>query len=131
MEPDVPQVVLLQQEFEVVRDVIWPEQLAHFVSAHIAQIVGAVGLLEQFPILLLSALFFQQDPHRRDQRQGAETGLDFQLVLDVEPNLTVHDALGDLVVDGQDALLKVDSTPADAQHLAAAQTIVGGQLNYH
>ena len=101
MEPDVPQTVLLQQELEVVGDVVRPEQLAHLVSAHIVQVVGAVGLLEQFPVpLLAGTLFFQQDPHRRNQRQGAETGLGFQLVLGIEMDLTIHDAFGDLVVDG-------------------------------
>ena len=50
MEPDVPQAVLLQQEFEVVGDVVGTEQLAHLVGAHIVQVVGAVGLLEQFPV---------------------------------------------------------------------------------
>ena len=42
MEPDVPQAVLLQQEFEMVGDVIGPDQLAHFVGTHIVQVVGAV-----------------------------------------------------------------------------------------
>ena len=125
MEPDVPQAMLLQQEFEMVGDVVGPEQFAHLVGAHIVQVVGAVGLLEQFPVLLLpGTLLLQQNPHRRDQRQRAETGLGFQLVLGVEPDLTVHDALGDLVVDGQGAFLKVDGAPADAQHLAAPQAIV-------
>ena len=125
MEPDVPQAMLLQQEFEMVGDVVGPEQFAHLVGAHIVQVVGAVGLLEQFPVLLLpGTLLLQQNPHWRDQRQRAETGLGFQLVLGVEPDLTVHDALGDLVVDGQGAFLKVDGAPADAQHLAAPQAIV-------
>ena len=53
MEPDVPQTVLLQQEFEVVGDVVGPKQFAHLVGAHIVQVVGAVGLLKEFPVPLL------------------------------------------------------------------------------
>ena len=76
MEPDVPQAVLLQQELEVVGDVVGPKQFAHLVGAHIVQVVSAVGLLEQFPVLLLpGTLLLQQNPHWRDQRQRAETGL--------------------------------------------------------
>lgn len=92
MEPDVPQAVLLQQEFKMVGDVIGPEQLAHLIGANIVQVVGAVGLLKEFPVPLLpGTLLLQQDPHRWDQRQRAETGLGFQLVLGVESDLTVHD----------------------------------------
>lgn len=90
MEPDVPQAVLLQQELEVVGDVVGPKQFAHLVGANIVQVVGAVGLFEQLPVLLLpGTLLLQQNPHRWDQRQGAEAGLGFQLVLGVEPDLTV------------------------------------------
>lgn len=67
MEPDVSQAMLLQQEFEMVGDVVGPEQFAHLVGAHIVQVVGAVGLLEQFLVLLLpGTLLLQQNPHRRD-----------------------------------------------------------------
>lgn len=47
METDMPQTVTVQQQLEMIRNVVRPEQLAHLVYTDIIQVIGAIRLFEQ------------------------------------------------------------------------------------
>ena len=132
VEPDGPQAVALEQQLEMVGDIGGPEQAPLLVHTDVSQVVGAIGVLIFRPAVGLLFLVGQKQlPHGGDQGQRAKAGLGFQLVLGVEPVDSGLLALGNLMVDGDRPPLKVDGAPADAQHLAAPQAVVGGKLNNH
>ena len=130
VEADLPQTVLADHPAKVFRHEVGPQELAHLVHADIGQIVPTVGTLEQPPILgLLFFLRQQQVLHHRDQRQGAEAGLGLEYVLPYRYILTIHVCLNYLVRDRDGFLFEVNGVPAQTQHLAAPQAVVGGNLD--
>ena len=123
VEPDVGQVVLLQQFVEGVAHIVGGVGMPVLPGEHV--VVGYVVLAEVVAVVLLLLKQDLEQPHRIiGQGKAAEAGCIFGLVL-------LHDLRdpGHGVPYGQRLHRKVDAVPFQAQHLAAAQTIQRGDID--
>ena len=123
VEPDVGQVVLLQQFVEGVAHIVGGVGMPVLPGEHV--VVVYVVLAEVVAVVLLLLKQDLEQPHRIvGQGKAAEAGRVFGLVL-------LHDLRdpGHGVPYGQRLHRKVDAVPFQAQHLAAAQTIQRGDID--
>ena len=123
MEPDMGQVVLLQQLVEGVTHIVGGVGVPVLPGKHVVVVYVVLAEVVAVVLLLLEQDFEQ--PHRIvGQRKTAEAGCVLRLVL-------LHDLRdpGHGVPYGQRLHRKVDAVPFQAQYLAAAQAVQRGDID--
>ena len=123
MEPDMGQVILLQQFVEGVTHIVGGVGVPVLPGEHVVVVYVVLAIMVAVVLLLLKQDFEQ--PHRIvGQRKTAEAGCVLRLVL-------LHDLRdpGHGVPYGQRLHRKVDAVPFQAQHLAAAQAVQRGDVD--
>lgn len=126
----MPKSVLLQRTPEVGGQIGWQDALTHLIQADVLIVLLAVRLAAESPVFSLTLSQIQQQlAHRRDQRQRATAGFCFGGIGGDNGVSAVNRAAGHGVADGNGVPLEVNRVPLEAQHLASAQAIEGGELD--
>ena len=130
MQTDDAQVVLFKNPLEAVRQRVRLQPFPDLVHADVVQIVRAVGAPAE-PAVVLLLLFFleQQLPKFRHQRKSPHAGFGLGRICHNLNVLAVKVARRDGMPDRDGIGIEVDGVPLEAEHLAAAQTIEGSQLD--
>lgn len=124
------QVVFAEEPAEVFGHIVGPQEFAALIHADVIEVILAVGVPEKGSVLLLPFFCSQQQSfHHRNQRERSETEFGFRHIFPQQHKLAVHIRLNDLVRDGDGLFLEVHSIPTQAQHLAAPQAIISGDLD--
>lgn len=130
MQTDDAQVVLFKNPLEAVRQRVRLQPFPDLIHADVVQIVRAVGAPAE-PAVVLLLLFFleQQLPEFRHKRKRPHAGLRLGRICHNLNVLAVKVARRDGMPDRDGIGIEVDGVPLEAEHLAAAQTIEGSQLD--
>ena len=123
VEPDMGQVVLLQQLVEGVAHIVGGVGVPVLPGEHVVVVYVVLAIMIAVVLLLLKQDFEQ--PHRIVcQGKAAEAGCVLRLVL-------LHDLRdpGHGVPYGQRLHRKVDAVPFQTKHLAAAQAVQRGDID--
>ena len=132
VKADMPQVVLLQRFAEAAGKICWANPFPQFIDANVICKLPAVRLTADFSVLFL--LFLQSEKHfshSRHKRQGTAAGASLGRVRRDNLVLPVNRASSHCVPNANGVMHKVNGIPAQAHHLAAAQTIEGCQFHRH
>ena len=123
MEPDMGQVVLLQQLVEGVAHIVGGVGVPVLPGEHIVVVYVVLAIMVAVVLLLLKQ-DFEQSHRIVCQGKAAEAGCVFGFVL-------LHDLRdpGDGVPYGQRLHRKVDAVPFQPQYLAAAQAVQRGDID--
>ena len=131
MKPNVPHIVLGKQLSKGRGNIVGFDEVADHIDTDIPQVLLVVGPPAQLAVFFLLFLGLQQPLLQEgNQRIGPQAGLVFCFILpDGEP-FPFDAASCDRVPDGNAVVVEVEGAPFQADDLAAAQAVEGGQKDY-